>query len=463
MRLTVRLSTIALAIAGLASTAASASAATSASTASAATHASAASNPGSRLWTASITDAQADGTHGRVLVSPDGSTVYVAGGANEAVTAYSATTGAALWTASNPAAASGFGEMALSPDGSAIFVTASNAAKPVDYETVAYDTATGATLWTADSPNVAYAFPRSIVVSPDGSQVYVTGWQETSTGQPSYLLTVAYDTATGDSVWNAKYLGPTQRSSFPYVAVSPDGSRLFVTGTTQTASGVYEYATVAFDTTDGSIVWARLLKSSANAQPTGLVVSPDSTKVYVTGNSGAGEFNAATVAYNVATGGQLWVTRIPVKPNAQNQMTAITMSPDGSLVYVTGYTTTGGTSFLTEAYNASTGVRQWQGHWVGPAGDNTSDAIAASPDGSTVYVTGQADPYQHGTLTVKDSGYGTVAYNATTGAKLWSAMYRGAAGQALVEAYSVAVSPDSSTAYVTGYANGRFTTVAYQG
>ena len=65
MRLTVRLAAVALAMAGLASTATTAWAADP-------------PNPGSSLWRASVTDAQADGTHGQVLASSDGSTIYVA-------------------------------------------------------------------------------------------------------------------------------------------------------------------------------------------------------------------------------------------------------------------------------------------------------------------------------------------------------------------------------------------------
>src|SRR5437867_4313849 len=50
-----------------------------------------------------------------------------------------------------------------------------------------------------------------VVVSPDGSHVYVTGWSGSSTPPGSYpnydYATVAYDVATGTQSWVARYDG----------------------------------------------------------------------------------------------------------------------------------------------------------------------------------------------------------------------------------------------------------------
>jgi outer membrane protein assembly factor BamB len=120
-------------------------------------------------------------------------------------------------------------------------------------------------------------------------------------------------------------------------------------------------------------------------------------------------------------------------------------------------------AYLTVAYNAATGARVWRTVYAGEAGSDAADAIAASPDGSTVYVTGETQPFVAGQTTVRSSNYATVAYNASTGARLWTAIHQGAMGQHLVVARSVTVSPDSSTVFVTGYANGSILTLAYQG
>ena len=77
----------------------------------------------------------------------------------------------------------------MAPDGSAVFVT--GAGTSVNTEaTVAYNPATGVPLWTAPAAIV----PGSIAVSPDGSRVFVTG----------VFGTQAYNAATGASLWTVR-------------------------------------------------------------------------------------------------------------------------------------------------------------------------------------------------------------------------------------------------------------------
>ena len=454
MRLRVKVAaTIAVAIAGLAAATTNASALTA--------------KPGSRIWTASVTDAKTSGSHGQVLVSPSGSTVYVGGGSDETVTAYNAATGAVLWTAANPSSNTADAHLALSPDGSTVYVTAAKDYTTA-YDTVAYNAATGATLWTADAANSTYAFPTTITVSPDGSKVYVAGWKESKGGTPSYYAIDAYSAATGASVWQATYSGPTGHSSFPFMTVSPDGSRIFAAGTTTDSTGAVEFATVAFNAGTGAKLWARRYKLPAGGGANAVAVSPDGSRVFVTGTAdkltNPTYYDSVTLGYDAATGTQLWVARIagPVRPLGDSGTSAITVSPAGSTVYVTGVING---AYLTQAYGAATGAKRWQAIYTGPGsnGADAADAITVSPNGLTVYVTGAAQPYAAGTTQVKASDYATIAYNAVTGARFWASIYQGALGNHTVAARSVTVSPDSSTAFVTGYANGSIVTIAYRG
>jgi hypothetical protein len=91
---------------------------------------------------------------------------------------------------------------------------------------------------------------------------------------------------------------------------------------------------------------------------------------------------------------------------------------------------------------------------------NYGNAVAVSPSGKTVFVTGESDS--------KDflAQYATVAYNAATGAQQWIKLYYGPGsdnGYSL--GYAVAVSPTSGTVIVTGYdgGSGQYATVAYKG
>jgi hypothetical protein len=183
-----------------------------------------------------------------VAVSPDGSTVYVAGTArvrqgqvspqNIAVVAYTAATGTQRWVALYPGAASPppvYGSnavaMALSPDGSAIFVAgqASTQGKAL-YNTVAFGAATGALRWARQAPLNGFGLPAGIAAT--STEVFITGHTTVSPGNgPTAYATVAYDAATGAERWTRLYTGSvpgfTQATG---VAVSPDFRRVFVTG-----------------------------------------------------------------------------------------------------------------------------------------------------------------------------------------------------------------------------------------
>src|SRR6266853_314569 len=90
------------------------------------------------------------------------------------------------------------------------------------------------------------------------------------------------------------------------------------------------------------------------------------------------------------------------------------------------------------AAGAATRARLWVSRYNGPAnGKDVARAVAVSPGGGTVYVTGDSPGSQ------SSYDYATVAYNAATGARLWVSRYNGP-GNAFDIAYSVAVSPDGA-------------------
>ena len=85
-----------------------------------------------------------------------------------------------------------------------------------------------------------------MAVSPGGTRVFVTGSsQGTGSGQDS--ATVAYNAATGAQLWARRYNGPANGNDYALsVAVSPGGTRVFVTGSSQGVGSGSDYATVAY-------------------------------------------------------------------------------------------------------------------------------------------------------------------------------------------------------------------------
>jgi hypothetical protein len=328
----------------------------------------------------------------------------------------------------------------------------------------------GAQLWaarygTTDFENSANA----VQVSPDGGTVYVTGLR----GAPSSLsyATAAYDATTGAQLWLATYTDPGNLNDVAAsLAVSPDGGTVYVTGQSGGVSGgvaSYDFATIAYNAATGAQLWIARYNGPGNGddKASSVVVSPDGGTVFVTGESAqnASAFDYATVAYDAATGAQRWVARVNGPGNSDATRSAAAVSPDGKTVFITGFAVraTSGDDYATVAYDTATGAQQWVKYYNGPGnGDDIPFAVAVNPAGGAVYVTGTSASSGEG------PGYATVAYDAGTGHRLWVARYN---GPATVDdfANSVVVSPGGGRVFVTGGSGGKtsnadFATIAYR-
>jgi len=84
-------------------------------------------------------------------------------------------------------------------------------------------------------------------VTPDGTQVVVTGSSQEATGDADYA-TIAYDSETGHQIWAKRYDSKgNDDDSAGAIAVSPDGLSVFVTGRSLHSEPTdYDFATVAY-------------------------------------------------------------------------------------------------------------------------------------------------------------------------------------------------------------------------
>jgi WD40 repeat protein len=273
--------------------------------------------------------------------------------------------------------------------------------------------------------------------------------------------------ASGAQLWASRYNGPANSGDDARAAaVSPDGGTVFVTGNSGNGDtpGGSDFATVAYDTATGAQLWARRYHDPGNGfdNAVAVAVSPDGGMVFVTGTvPGSSDNEYATVAYDAATGAQLWARRYHGPHNGASDAAAVAVSPAGGTVFVTG--TSVGLSvseYATVAYDAATGAQLWvrRFHRGGAA---EAESVAVSPGGGRLYVTGATS-----NASGHNDDYATVAYNAVTGARLWVGLYQGPRRASV--ATSVAVGPGGRSVYVTGSSKGRhsstdYATVAYNG
>jgi WD40 repeat protein len=398
-----------------------------------------------KVWSETINSHTYDagGTGGTaVAVSPDGSTVYAAGLSTESVccgigdlAAYSSLTGATLWrTRYSPGKAwdSGFSSIAVSPNGSAVFVTGysgvSGTSEGLEPLIVAYDAATGAKLWQVRG---AQAVRGPVTVSPDSSTVY--GTSAAGSGQ-----TVAYNAATGATLWN-HHTGGTG------LALSAGGTTLYVTGSAPRygADGVID----ALNTATGATIWSAHYGSSAEL--TSLALSADGSTLFAGGtikNTATGHGRVlVTAAYSTSSGTQLWATQTGDKVG-YSRLAGLAASPDGSAVIVseTIWPRKATGHWATVGLNPATGALLWtRTLWGSRATGAQNTASAVTVSGSTAYVTGTL----WGSGAKGDEYFATVGYTAATGATVFSADYRGHENDA---AHAIAASPDGSMVFVTG-------------
>jgi WD40 repeat protein len=382
--------------------------------------------------------------------------------------------GARLWVQRYNGPGNGFdaaASVAVSPGGRTVFVTGTSTGA---YATVAYNAATGARLWASRYKGPGSGTATSVVVSPDGGKVFVTGTSEGTTSGDDYA-TIAYDAATGAQLWARRYNGPGNGlDRAASMAVAPTGVAVFVTGSSIGATSRGDYATIAYDAATGAQLWARRYNGPANRDDAAASVaaSPTGGTVFVTGASEGTTSGAdyATIAYSATTGAQLWASRHDGPSHSFDAASAVAVSPTGRMVFVTGTVTaaSGGappaSDYGTVAYSAATGAQLWASRYNGSrqliTPEDRAFAVAVSPAGGKVFVTGES---LGGSVTGYD--YATVAYRAGTGARLWVSRYNGPENGP-DRARALAVSPGGQQLFVTGASGGTapyadYATVAY--
>lgn len=235
-----------------------------------------------------------------------------------------------------------------------------------------------------------------------------------------------------------------------------DCGRVFTTGWEE-VGGVSAYGTVAYDAATGTQLWSAVYRSGAWDEVYDIGASADGDRVFITGRccgGPAGGWQFATIAYDAATGERLWASRHDgADPAVTDLALSLDVAPDGSRVYVTGVS---GRNAHTIAYDAGTGAKAWSSSYDGPEGGvDQGFEVVASPDGERVFVGGGSS-----------AGGGTSNYNYLVlsyaarpnpngeieeGDQIWATRFDNGIGGTDV-AQTLAVSADGRHVFASGIA-----------
>ncbi|MEO6852127.1 MAG: beta-propeller fold lactonase family protein, partial [Mucilaginibacter sp.] len=299
-----------------------------------------------------------------VAVSPDGSRIYISnsnsgpGTTNGTISVINGADNTAL--PAIPGSADPYG-IVVSPDNKWVYVVNSSSSSVSFVNVSTNDVTIIPTIYQ----------PNGIMVSPDGKYLYVT----TPFIGGGYLLVI--NTATHTILPSI----PVEKNPIG-VAVSADGSRIYVANAGSDDVEVFDAATYAL---------MAKINIPTGSFPSAIVISPDGTRVYVTNNE------SSDISVIDATTNKL-ITTIP--DGGKNPQGAST-SPDGKYLYVANSTSNDVSVIDTKTYAITNLIKIGDnstpisfGNFISP-----SSLCSGAPISFTITVNSQPPTIIHSTAT----------------------------------------------------------------
>lgn len=349
-------------------------------------------------------------------------------------------------------------DLRSSPDGQAVFAAGARFSdESLDWDFVLYrvDAATGAVQWEQVRDGWGEDdTPVRLAVDPTGERVFVTGDAVTAVEPYGFrdTLTLAYDAESGEELW-ASRAGRVKWDDPPHaLTVDEAGTRVLVS--IETDFGYRrDMVTIAYDATTGRELWRQIFDRDRKGGYPPIEYPIDSTvdadSVYVTGRalSRFGDYDIATVAYDLSSGAERWRHIYTVR-NFSDLPRTVLVDPNLSSVFVVGYTRgrDGWPDILVFALDSSSGKPLWERKVGGPS----SDYVSTSGNSSAVYGMANRAVFVAGTFgRGLESLFGALAVDAVSGRVEWKATYDDATGIG-DDGENAALSPDEARLFVNG-------------
>jgi DNA-binding beta-propeller fold protein YncE len=327
-----------------------------------------------------------------LFFKPDGTKLYIVGSFGDDINEYNLSTPWDISTASflqlfsvvrQDSVPTG---LFFKPDGTKLYVVGTINGKVREYDlSTAWNISTAS--YTYPSTNyfsvaAQEISPEDLFFKPDGTKLYVLG----SIGDDinEYNLSTAWDISTASFL--RLFSVAAQDSAPTGLFFKPDGTKLYVVGTTGDA--VYEYNL----STPWNISTASFLQSfsvaAQEATPSGLFFKPDGTKVYVLGSVGRNinEYNLST-AWDISTASFLQSFSVAAQEATPS---GLFFKPDGTRVYIIGLSGDEINEYiLPNAWDISTA--SFLRLFSVAAQESAPRGLFFNPDGTKVYIIGTGD------------------------------------------------------------------------
>jgi len=218
--------------------------------------------------------------------------------------------------------------VAFKPDGTEMFLLGNDVDDINQYSlSTAFDVSTASFSQAFDvSPQDTNV--QGLEFRPDGSQVYVAGQGGDRVYQ--YSLSTDYDIST--ATFDQSFSVNTQETDVTELAVSSDGTRLYVTGFGSAKVHQYSLST-AFDVSTASVSKSFDV-SPQDTGPQGMELLADGSQLYIAGNGTQNIYQ-----YNLSTDFDISTASFAQSINTDSRNgtpTDVTFKPDGSQMYVMG-------------------------------------------------------------------------------------------------------------------------------
>jgi sugar lactone lactonase YvrE len=235
---------------------------------------------------------------------------------------------------------------------------------------------------------------QAVEFKTDGTKMYIIGAVGDDINQ--YSLSTAWDISTASYEKKTANLGDTIPTG---LAFKSDGTKVYIVGFGNDT--VYEYSLgTAWDlATISTSASASFSVATQDGTPTALAFKSDGTAMYVLGNANDTIFQyTLSTAWNVSTAS--YASKSFSAASQDNQVQGMSFKPDGSELYVVGYTNDTIYKYsLSTAWDISTASYTSTSFSVSTQEANPS-AIAFNNDGTKMYIGGLTNAvYQYSTAT----------------------------------------------------------------